>query len=258
MKKYIFIFISCYCFSQNNKVTYEFIRKINDLEFKANGILNINKNITTFNLSQYKNLLNNGDKLIDVKTNDSTTVISSGNICFEDKLYYYDFKKDSITSLLYDVSCNSKVLVKDKIVYPKWDILDEYKVISGYKSQKATAFINDRTWSVFFTNELKISCGPWRLIGLPGVVLEAYENTNIYTFKLAKIEKTNEILNEPKLDKKSTFNEFVEKAVKQKQNELTFMFSQMGDETSEPVDLKDFPLYETLEFIEKRETKNNE
>lgn len=257
MKKYIFILLSIYSFSQNNniKITYEFKRKINDLEFKATGILNVNKNISNFTLSQYNNLLKNGDKLIDEKTKDSTTVYSSDNICTEDKQYYYDFKKDSILSILYDVSCKSKVLINDKIFHPKWNILDEYKVISGYKTQKATAFINDRNWTVYFTNQLKITAGPWRLIGLPGVVIEAYENTNIYTFKLVKIEKNDEVFKTPSFDKTSTFSEFVDKAVKQKQNELTFMFSQMGDETTEPIDLKDFPPYETLEFIEKRETK---
>ena len=147
MKKYIFILISCYCFSQNNKtITYELTRKINDLEFNAIGELNIDsKNqISSFNLSQYKNLIKKDAKLIDSKTRDTTKIISTGNICYEDKIYYFDLKKDSLLSILYDVNCKSKVLVKDKIILPKWKIFNEFKEISGYKTQKATAFINDQ------------------------------------------------------------------------------------------------------------------
>ena len=258
MKKYIIILISTFCFSQNNnyKVTYEFNRKVGNLKFDALGVLemDVTNSVSKFRLSQYQNLLKNGKKIFDTDRNDSIVILGSSSICTENKIYFYDFKKDSLTSILYNVNCKSKVIIEDKIVNPKWKIFNEYKTISGYKSQKATAFINDRTWTVYFTNKFNLNFAPWRLIGLPGAILEATENYNIYNFKFVKLEKLvdTEKITKPKFNIKSSFEEFVKKSVKQQKDEMIFKLSQMDGIKIEDIDVNSFPPYETLDFVEKK------
>ncbi|NJM80861.1 MAG: GLPGLI family protein [Flavobacterium sp.] len=262
MKNLFFILLLCsFCFGQQKRyrATYELTRSKNNFKFTAQGVTDFDsdKKVSVFKLSQYDNLLKNGKKIFDKEENDSIVVLGSNSICLDNKTYFFDFKSNESTFLLFNVNCKSRVLINEKIFYPKWEIKDEFKTISGYKTQKATAFINDRTWTVYFTKEIKQNIAPWRLIGLPGTIIEAYENTSVYSFKLEKIENISDNINieAPKYKVKSSFVDFVDKSVKQNKEEMIFKLSQIEDAIIDETDINMFPLYETLDFIEKRAKK---
>ncbi|MCF6308381.1 MAG: GLPGLI family protein [Flavobacteriaceae bacterium] len=256
---FLLLLIPCYCLSQNNisSLNYELTRTVELLTFNAYGVLKVDfKNKTSnFKLSQYVNKLKGGDFVkSSLNENDSLEVIGPKVICRDYKFYYNDFKKDSTYTILYNTYCKNKVLIKDTINYPKWEIKDECKKIGKYNAQKATAFINDRTWTVYFTNELGINGGPWRLIGLPGLVLEATENTSTYEFKLTEINKSSESskIIKPYHKNQTTFNEFVEKSIKESKERELFLFSKIPGVIIGEIDINSFHLFETLDYIEKR------
>lgn len=58
-----------------------------------------------------------------------------------------------------------------------WEILDIYKTILGYKVQKAIGKYRGRTYVAWFTRDISNSYGPWKLFGLPGLILEAHDIT---------------------------------------------------------------------------------
>ncbi|MDR0824243.1 MAG: GLPGLI family protein [Prevotella sp.] len=74
---------------------------------------------------------------------------------------------------------------------PVWKLQDEKKEIIGYKCQKATTLFRGRAWIVWFTNEIPISDGPWKLWGLPGLILEAADANDIYHFTALGIKKND-------------------------------------------------------------------
>lgn len=260
MKKYLlpillFTFFISFSQSKNYKVDYELTRTKGQFIFNADGVLEISpdKNISKFSLGQYKNLLKNGDKKIDTDTKDTINVLGSNRICTDNKVFFFDYKNVSSRILIYNKYCKSKVLIKEPLNIPKWKINDNTKIISGYKCQEATAYVNDRKWTVYFTNELKIKGGPWRLIGLPGIVIRAKDSSSTYEFNLIKIKETlPKSIAEPKYKKESTFSEFIQKAIKRQTDEMYFRLSKFANERGGEIDRNDFPLYETLEFIEKR------
>ena len=65
---------------------------------------------------------------------------------------------------------------------PVWQIMNEHKSILGYKCQKAISKYRGRTWIVWFTPEIPISEGPWKLYGLPGLILQADDQKNEFNF----------------------------------------------------------------------------
>lgn len=56
----------------------------------------------------------------------------------------------------------------------KWDVdADSVKTVLGYESVFAETDYHGRHWKVWFTPEIPVSEGPWKLRGLPGLILQA-------------------------------------------------------------------------------------
>lgn len=65
---------------------------------------------------------------------------------------------------------------------PEWEISDETKEILGYQCFKATADYRGRRWTVWFAPEIPVQDSPWKLCGLPGLILEAVDNHREFHF----------------------------------------------------------------------------
>ena len=68
-----------------------------------------------------------------------------------------------------------------------WALTDDTLTVSGYLCQQATATHRGVEWHVWYTEEIPSSAGPWRLRGLPGLIVKA-EN-DAHTFCLAKLRQ---------------------------------------------------------------------
>lgn len=65
---------------------------------------------------------------------------------------------------------------------PEWEITDESKEIIGYQCFMATADFRGRRWTAWFSPEIPLQEGPWKLCGLPGLILEASESSGEYSY----------------------------------------------------------------------------
>ena len=83
---------------------------------------------------------------------------------------------------------NNNYIIKDNYIDLKWAITQDTKKIANYNCVKATTSFRGRQWIAWFAPEIPVPCGPWKLHGLPGLILEAYDNSNTYTIKAEKIE----------------------------------------------------------------------
>ena len=70
-----------------------------------------------------------------------------------------------------------------------WQMLDGDTVVCGYECQKAQTTFRGRTWTVWFTLDLPYSYGPWKLGGLPGLILKAVDKKGQYLFEAIEIKK---------------------------------------------------------------------
>ncbi len=73
--------------------------------------------------------------------------------------------------------------VTDSIPAIDWTIYSDEKIVGDYKSIKAKGFFRGRNYIVWFTPEIPISNGPWKLGGLPGLILEATDEEGRVQFQ---------------------------------------------------------------------------
>lgn len=70
-----------------------------------------------------------------------------------------------------------KALVKDSIPELAWQVLPEKKKILGLECQKATTEFRCSTYEAWFAANIPVSAGPWKMGGLPGLILELNNTT---------------------------------------------------------------------------------
>ena len=73
----------------------------------------------------------------------------------------------------------------------QWEIGDSTKTILGYECVMAETDYHGIHWTAWFTPEVPIQEGPWKLTGLPGLILEASETTGQHSFIATGLENTN-------------------------------------------------------------------
>ncbi|MDE6810468.1 MAG: GLPGLI family protein [Muribaculaceae bacterium] len=76
---------------------------------------------------------------------------------------------------------------EEDLEIPAWTVTDSTKRILGYECIKVTSDFRGRQWTAWFTPEIPVSDGPWKLHGLPGLILEAYDNQHDYEFDVISI-----------------------------------------------------------------------
>lgn len=69
-----------------------------------------------------------------------------------------------------------------------WDLKDEYKTIHNFKCQKATTTYKNTQVTAWFTEEVAIGYGPHIWTGLPGLILEVYDDKLINHFVATNLE----------------------------------------------------------------------
>ena len=101
-----------------------------------------------------------------------------------------DFEKDSIENQLTLLQGGRQkvFVVQEKILKTKWKIENETRMIERFKAQKATGEFRGRKYTVWFTTEIPVKYGPWKLNGLPGLILSAEDETNEVIFRAISIK----------------------------------------------------------------------
>lgn len=99
------------------------------------------------------------------------------------------FKKTAETKMVsVEPFLGKTYIIEEKIPVINWQISGETKTIEGLSCQKATAQFKGRDYEAWFCAQLPYSNGPWKLGGLPGLIIEAYDTKRQVVFKFAGYE----------------------------------------------------------------------
>lgn len=70
---------------------------------------------------------------------------------------------------------------------PVWNILPDTMTLMTYPCQKAVCHFKGRDYEAWFTPDIPRSEGPWKLYGLPGLILKVRDSEGHYTFECTAI-----------------------------------------------------------------------
>ena len=92
---------------------------------------------------------------------------------------------------------------KNRIDKINWQLIDSLKSISNMMCSFAKGDYKGHTYYVWYAQDIPLKFGPWKLQGLPGLIVEAKDDRNTISFQLLTFETNNGIvINTPSLSKK--------------------------------------------------------
>lgn len=100
---------------------------------------------------------------------------------------YKNYPKGQLTFL--DRIVMDNYVVEEPMQKIEWTIHPDTATVCGYACQKATAHLYGRDYEAWFTTEIPRSDGPWKLHGLPGLILKAQDRQRHYQFVATGIEQ---------------------------------------------------------------------
>lgn len=157
-----------------------------DTVVNQNMTLLLNKNISKYfnEVSQWSDSLSStpeGEKqLKEIIMAQCVTTRPDGSIVVDytkgpvKNIYTYivtDIEKGELTH--YGKWGTEKRFYKEPVEEMTWEIGDSTKNILGYECIKAETDYHGRHWEAWFTPEIPVAFGPWKLRGLPGLILNA-------------------------------------------------------------------------------------
>ena len=107
---------------------------------------------------------------------------------------------------LYKNGTYSQYVVSEKMNDILWKLSAEEKKIGNYLCKKATTTYKGRNYTAWYTLQVPLLFGPWKLHGLPGMIVEAYDAENFISFKLTAIQVKKQSLVYTPLDRTSAID----------------------------------------------------
>ena len=70
----------------------------------------------------------------------------------------------------------------------KWTLNDNTLTVAGYLCKTAVCQLHGRKWTVRYAEDIPTTAGPWKLCGLPGLIVEAVSDDGIHRFTLTDLQ----------------------------------------------------------------------
>lgn len=85
----------------------------------------------------------------------------------------------------------SRLRCEEPAEKPRWTLTQDTLTLLGYRCTRATTQFKGRQWSAWYTTDIPVSEGPWKLCGLPGLILKAEDDEGHYRFTADGLEQSH-------------------------------------------------------------------
>ncbi len=125
------------------------------------------------------------------------------------------YKNNSTNQIVHQKTILDKLfLIQDTMMYYKWTMGNEFRIIAGYNCRRVSTIIMDSVYVIaFYTDAILPSCSPLSLNGLPGAVLGVVVpriNQTIFATKVEAYAKEKNNFDIPSKGEKVNYAKAVE------------------------------------------------
>ena len=101
---------------------------------------------------------------------------------------YKNYPKGKMTTITNDF-IHVNFFYEENYAPQEWIMGDSTKQILGHNCKKAECEFRGRHWTAWFAVDIPIKDGPWKLNGLPGLILEAYDSKIDYHYTATRLDE---------------------------------------------------------------------
>lgn len=130
---------------------------------------------------------NTGEKSKLEEVSASEYKIDSKNTDVEGRKYFVSIKDSLLISR--EFFFNEPYIIEENIPSIEWELMNVKKKIGDYECLKAVGSFRGRLYTAWYSPEVPVSYGPWKLGGLPGLIFECNDDKNDLHFLIKKIQK---------------------------------------------------------------------
>lgn len=94
--------------------------------------------------------------------------------------------------MIVDGDMNAAYKCIDEVCPQSWNLNEDTMAILGYVCQKAETTFRGRQYIAWFTPEIPIQDGPWKLYGLPGLILKVEVDNGVFAFQTIGLQALND------------------------------------------------------------------
>jgi GLPGLI family protein len=168
-----------------------------DSLYTENMLLLIGKNASTYKSRDRQ--LRDANLKQQIKAQMATAIAGGGAINLQST-----GRNTGTSTELYQFAAEKKLIRKERVMASNylitealpvinWKISSDTASFSGLHCQKAEAHFKGRDYIAWFCADLPYRTGPWKLNGLPGLIIEAADTKNEVVFQFAGMEGAGEI-----------------------------------------------------------------
>lgn len=185
--KLLFLLFTTFSFSQSKitsvKVTYEFVINLTNKTYRSRAELQTGNRIATYIVfhDQEEEKLDNFEYDKKSDSYNKEIDLSDGSDMY--------MKTNLMDSTLIHTSNigKTKYLIHENLPVMNWKLEDDEKQINDFICKKAILSFRGRDYIAWYNPKIPVPFGPWKFIGLPGLVLEISDITNTFTWTALEI-----------------------------------------------------------------------
>jgi GLPGLI family protein len=133
---------------------------------------------------EYYRAMKNLGRPVDKVYNDAAEIQNAVAGATSDQIAV-DFEKQQLITTNYLL--NTLYAKEEPLPKIDWQIHEKKKSVLGHECQMATAWFKGRHYTAWFAASLPNTAGPWKLQGLPGIILAANDDKNEVSFTCTKV-----------------------------------------------------------------------
>jgi GLPGLI family protein len=176
---YLLLFFIFSSYSQiSGKIEYKtFLSFDNYIEYDSSLIFNNQNSLFSYKVKEDNAIHENTDSPLEFN---STTIDTTTNIILTDR-------SKNILLESHDKG-KARYFSYEKLPKLEWEFLPQTKTFINIPVSLAKTNFRGRVYYAWYAPTIPISYGPWKLNGLPGLIIEAYDKTKEVVFKFSNIQ----------------------------------------------------------------------